>query len=77
MVRRCLKEHSAFGVVLILAGAEAGAVSEVADTGTSARLVDFDTLPTACSASPVWASGASGSGGAGSRAMVWNLAEVD
>src|SRR6266403_2055174 len=45
MVRRCLKEHSAFGVVLILAGAEAGAVSEVADTGTSARLVDFDTLP--------------------------------
>src|SRR3981081_303180 len=45
MVRRCLKEHSAFGVVLILAGAEAGAVSEVADTGTSARLVDFDALP--------------------------------
>src|SRR5258705_13035588 len=45
MVRRCLKEHSAFGVVLILAGAEAGAVSEGADTGTSARLVDFDTLP--------------------------------
>ena len=45
MVRRCLKEHSAFGVVLILAGAEAGAVSAVADTGTSARLVDFDTLP--------------------------------
>src|SRR5256885_7138566 len=29
----------------ILAGAEAGAVSAVADTGTSARLVDFDTLP--------------------------------
>src|SRR5256885_9760899 len=45
MVRRCLKEHSAFGVVLIVAGAEAGAVSAVADTGTSARLVDFDTLP--------------------------------
>jgi Lon protease-like protein len=45
MVRRCLKEHSAFGVVLILAGAEAGAVSAVADIGTSARPVDFDTLP--------------------------------
>src|SRR5256714_11718763 len=45
MVRRCLKEHSAFGVVLIVAGAEAGAVSAVADTRTSARLVDFDTLP--------------------------------
>ena len=45
MVRRCLKEGSPFGVVLILAGAEAGAVTEVADIGTSARLVDFDTLP--------------------------------
>jgi Lon protease-like protein len=45
MVRRCLKELSPFGVVLILAGAEAGDVSAVADVGTSARLVDFDTLP--------------------------------
>jgi len=45
MVRRCLKELSPFGVVLILAGAEAGEVSAVADIGTSARLVDFDTLP--------------------------------
>lgn len=45
MVRRCLKEHSEFGVVLILEGAEAGAVTATADTGTSARLVDFDTLP--------------------------------
>jgi Lon protease-like protein len=45
MVRRCLKELSPFGVVLILAGAEAGDVSAVADIGTSARLVDFDTLP--------------------------------
>jgi Lon protease-like protein len=45
MVRRCLKELSPFGVVLILAGAEAGEVSVVADIGTSARLVDFDTLP--------------------------------
>jgi Lon protease-like protein len=45
MVRRCLKEVSSFGVVLILAGAEAGEISAVADIGTSARLVDFDTLP--------------------------------
>jgi len=45
MVRRCLKEARAFGVVLILEGAEAGTVASVADTGTSARLVDFDTLP--------------------------------
>lgn len=45
MVRRCFKEVSPFGVVLILAGAEAGEISAVADIGTSARLVDFDTLP--------------------------------
>ena len=45
MVRRCLKEASVFGVVLILEGAEAGAAASVADTGTGARLVDFDTLP--------------------------------
>ena len=45
MVRRCLKEQGTFGVVLILEGAEAGAVATVADIGTSARLVDFDTLP--------------------------------
>lgn len=45
MVRRCLKEAGTFGVVLILEGAEAGAAVRTADTGTSARLVDFDTLP--------------------------------
>ncbi len=45
MVRRCLKAKSPFGVVLILEGAEAGAVTEVAGIGTSARVVDFDTLP--------------------------------
>jgi len=45
MVRRCLKERRVFGVVLILEGVEAGAVASVAGTGTSARLVDFDTLP--------------------------------
>jgi uncharacterized protein len=44
MVRRCLREQSSFGVVLILEGTEVGAVAAVADTGTSARLVDFDTL---------------------------------
>jgi uncharacterized protein len=45
MVRRCLKEQGTFGVVLILEGAEAGAVAAFAHIGTSARLVDFDTLP--------------------------------
>src|SRR5690348_5910177 len=45
MVRRCLKDAGPFGVVLLLEGAEAGAAVRIADTGTSARLVDFDTLP--------------------------------
>lgn len=45
MVRRCLKEHSGFGVATILEGAEAGAVAHIADIGTRARLVDFDPLP--------------------------------
>jgi uncharacterized protein len=45
MVRRCLKDGSAFGVVLIIEGAEAGAAPVIATTGTSARLVDFDPLP--------------------------------
>ena len=45
MVRRCLKESRPFGVVLILEGLEAGEVTSVAATGTSARVVDFDTLP--------------------------------
>jgi Lon protease-like protein len=45
MVRRCLKESRAFGVVLILEGAEAGEAVTVASSGTSARVVDFDTLP--------------------------------
>ena len=45
MVRHCLKESRPFGVVLILEGAEAGAAASVAAIGSSARLVDFDTLP--------------------------------
>jgi Lon protease-like protein len=45
MVRRCLKASQAFGVVLILEGEEAGEVVSVAPAGTSARVVDFDTLP--------------------------------
>jgi len=45
MVRRCLKESRAFGVVLILEGEEAGAAASVATTGTNARVVDFDALP--------------------------------
>ncbi len=45
MVRRGLKEHTPFGVVLVLSGTEADAAPAVADIGTSARVVDFDTLP--------------------------------
>lgn len=45
MVRRCMKDNLAFGVVLIRAGAEAGAVASFADVGTSARIVDFSQLP--------------------------------
>lgn len=44
MVRRCLRERSSFGVVLIRAGAEVGSVAHTASVGTSARIVDFDTL---------------------------------
>lgn len=44
MVRRCLRERSGFGVVLIRAGGEVGSVADTAGVGTSARIVDFDTL---------------------------------
>lgn len=44
MVRRCMREDSPFGVVLIIQGAEAGAVSGVARTGTTARIIDFSRL---------------------------------
>ncbi|MCC6172408.1 MAG: LON peptidase substrate-binding domain-containing protein [Gammaproteobacteria bacterium] len=45
MVRRCMREHSAFGVVLIRAGTEAGDVASTAEIGTTARIVDFYQLP--------------------------------
>ena len=45
MVRRCMRERSAFGVVLIRAGGEVGAVADTATVGTSARIVDFNALP--------------------------------
>jgi uncharacterized protein len=43
LVRRCLKEDSAFGVVLIRSGAEVGEVAVLAECGTTARLIDFET----------------------------------
>lgn len=45
MVRRCMREDSGFGVVLIRAGAEAGEVASTAEVGTLARIVDFYPLP--------------------------------
>ncbi len=45
MVRRCMREGSGFGVVLIRAGAEAGDVASTTDVGTLARIVDFYPLP--------------------------------
>ncbi|HKZ74176.1 MAG TPA: LON peptidase substrate-binding domain-containing protein, partial [Steroidobacteraceae bacterium] len=45
MVRRCMRERSSFGVLLIRAGAEVGAVASTAEVGTTARIVDFYQLP--------------------------------
>jgi Lon protease-like protein len=45
MVRRCMRDASTFGVVLIRSGAEVGTVVDTADLGTTARIVDFDTMP--------------------------------
>ena len=44
MVRRCMREESCFGVVLLQGGGETGPVSGVASVGTSARIVDFNLL---------------------------------
>lgn len=44
MIGRCMRTGSPFGVVRILEGSEAGAVSATAATGTSARIIDFHTL---------------------------------
>jgi Lon protease-like protein len=44
MVGRCMRSGTPFGVVRILAGAEAGTASEIAATGTSARIIDFHSL---------------------------------
>ena len=45
MVGRCMREDSPFGVVLIRSGADVGPVAETAELGTTARIVDFNTLP--------------------------------
>jgi hypothetical protein len=45
MIRRCMREGTGFGVVLIREGAEVGAVNAVAPVGTFARIVDFGQMP--------------------------------
>lgn len=42
MISRCLREESGFGVVLIVAGREAGGPVRTAPVGTLARIVDFE-----------------------------------
>jgi uncharacterized protein len=45
MVRRSLRAQTAFGVVLMEGGDEAGATAATATIGTSARIADFYSLP--------------------------------
>ncbi len=45
MVSRCMREGGSFGVVLIGAGAEVGAVASLVAVGCSARIIDFEKLP--------------------------------
>lgn len=44
MIGRCMRSGTPFGVVRIIAGSEAGTVSDTAATGTSARIIDFHSL---------------------------------
>ena len=45
MVKRCMREGSCFGVVLVQGGGETGPVAGYSDIGTTARIVDFNLLP--------------------------------
>jgi len=45
LVRRCLRDDSGFGVVLIREGVEAGGLADTFDVGTYARIVDFSQQP--------------------------------
>jgi hypothetical protein len=45
LVRRCLRDGSGFGVVLIREGVEAGGPARTFDVGTYARIVDFSRQP--------------------------------
>jgi len=45
LVRRCLRDGSGFGVVMILEGREAGGAATICEVGTYARIVDFSQQP--------------------------------
>ena len=45
MVKRCMREGSCFGVVLLQGGGESGPIDGIAAIGTTARIVDFNLLP--------------------------------
>jgi hypothetical protein len=45
LVRRCLRDGTGFGVVLIREGVEAGGAATTFDVGTYARIVDFSQQP--------------------------------
>jgi uncharacterized protein len=44
MIGRCMREDTGFGVALIIEGREAGGPARTVDTGTLARIVDFEKL---------------------------------
>jgi Lon protease-like protein len=44
MVSRCMRQNETFGVVLIRDGAETSSLVEIAPIGTTARIIDFQTL---------------------------------
>lgn len=45
MVRRCMRDSSAFGVILLREGREVDAKVKIYSVGTLAQVVDFDLLP--------------------------------
>ena len=45
MIRRCMREGTGFGVVLIREGPEAGGPATTCDVGTYARITDFSQQP--------------------------------
>ena len=45
LVRRCMRDDTGFGVVMIVEGSEAGGPAHTADVGSYARIVDFSQQP--------------------------------